>query len=224
MYLRSYWLLGMTFLTAFIPRSSTSFQPRDISEMLLLPPLGLVSSIGQGNRAVLDPDASVDAAEMLRQSLFRHDEKLKLVGEISVKDSTTRRTIRYRTAKIVGQLQGNRKAAMAQPQPWLDSLLTARHQRYGLASCVWGFTRTAANRRALIARDLGIGLLSMGMVVPLTPNASTRLSVFIYDAQQHAIVYYKTNFPTDKDPLAHNGEIIDREATDLLAKDFGLTE
>ena len=219
-------VLGLAALAsiAFTKPETGGFRPADIQEMTLLPPVGIVSLIGQGSRPAFAPEASVDAAELLRQAIYRHDAKLHLTGQVVLKDSAAQRIIAQHTARTIGLLEWQRKATMTQPQPWLDTLLAARKQRYGLVSGVWGFTRTAANRRALIARDLGIGLLSMGMVVPLTPNASTRIGVFIYDAQTHAIVYYKSNFPTDKDPLASNGEVLDREFTNLLAKDFNLTE
>ena len=200
----------------------SEFRPSDIQEMVLLPPVGVVSLIGQGSRPTFDPDASSDAAELLRQVLFQHDTQLHLTGQVQLKDSIARRVIARNTVRTIGLLESRRKATMALSQPWLDTLLTARKQRYGLVSCVWGFTRTRANRRALIARDLGIGLLSMGMLVPITANASVRLGVFIYDAQTHAIVYYKTNSPTEEDPLAGNGEIIDKEIMSILGKDFNL--
>ena len=204
-------------------QAAAGFRPAQIDAMVLLPPLGVVSLIGQGNRAAFDANASADASELMRQAIFRHDEKLHLQGQLLLKDSVAQRTIALRTAQAFGLLAGRRKVAMAQPQPWLDSLLTARRQRYGLVSYVAGFTRTPANRRALIARDLGIGLLSLGAVVPITPSAATKIGVFVYDAQTHRVVYYKVSLPAEKDPLARFGEVIDRELTDLLAKDFNLT-
>lgn len=209
---------------SFGQAAAGGFRPAQIESMLLLPPLGAVSLIGQGNRGAFDANASADASEMLRQAIFRHDEKLHLQGQLVVKDSAAQRTIAQQAARAFGLLAGRRKVAMAQPQPWLDSLLTARRQRYGLVSYVAGFTRTPANRRALIARDLGIGLLTLGAVVPVTPNAATKIGVFIYDAQTHRVVYHKVSIPAEKDPLARFGEIIDRELTNLLSRDFNLPD
>jgi hypothetical protein len=210
--------------SAFIKPEAGGFRLSDIQEMVLLPPVGIVSLIGQGNRPVFAPEASTDAAELLRQALNQHDVNLHLTGQVDVKDTSIQRSFAQHVARTIGLLERQRRATMAQPQPWLDTLLTKQKQRFGLVSSIWGFTRTAANRRALIARDLGISLLSMGMAVPATPNASTRIGVFIDDTQTRAIVYYKTNFPTDKDPLAGTGETIDRELTSMLTKDFHLEE
>ena len=207
---------------AFAQSSAAKFRLSDIQEVVLLPPVGLVSLIGQGNRATFSPEASVDASELLRQAIYQHDAKLRVVEQVVLKDSVARRAFAKNALRAIGNLERQRKAAMAQPQPWLDTVLAAQGRRFGLISGVWGFTRTPANRRALMARDLGIGLLSMGMLVPVTPNASVRIGVFIYDAQRRAIVYYKSNFPTDKDPLTGNGEVIERELANMLAKDFGL--
>lgn len=207
--------------TKALGQAAAGFQPAQIEAMVLLPPLGAVSFIGPGDRAVADANASADASELLRQALLQHDEKLHLRGSLVLKDTLAQRAA-ANAARAFGLLTGHRKAVMAQPQSWLDSLLAARQQRYGLVSYVAGFTRTAANRRALMARDLGIGLLTLGTVVPITPAASTKIGVFIYDAQTHCIVYYKVSPSSDKDPLAGFGEVIDRELTNLLAKDFNL--
>lgn len=218
------WVLILLASSAFTRPEAGGFRLADIQAMVMLPPVGVVSLIGPGNRRVFAPEASADAAELLRQALYQHDVKLHLTGQVELKDTSTRRSMAQHVARTIGLLERQRKTTMVQPQPWLDTLLTKRKQRFGLVSSIWGFTRTAANRRALLARDLGIGLLSMGMAVPVTPDASTRIGVFIYDAQNHVIVYYKTNFPTDKDPLAGNGEIIDHEVTSMLTKDFHLEE
>lgn len=190
--------------------------------MVFLQPVGVVSSITQGNRATYDPNASADASDALRQALFRHDEKLHLKSQLAVKDTAMQRVIASLTLRAVVELESHRKRPFPMPAPWLDSLLTAQKQRYCLFSYAWGYTRTASNYRGQVAKSLGIGLLSLGMVVPPAAQASTRVGVFIYDAQQHGVVYYKSSFPAEKDPLA--GVVIDRELTDLLAKDFNLTD
>ncbi|MDB5233635.1 MAG: hypothetical protein JWR44_628 [Hymenobacter sp.] len=190
--------------------------------MLFLAPVGVVSSIAQGNRASYDPNASADASEAMRQALLRHDEKLHLKSQLVIKDSAMQRAVATLTLRAIGELESHRKRPLPMPAPWLDSLLTARKQRYCLLSYAWGFTRTASNYRGQVAKSLGIGLLSMGMIVPSADKASTRVGVFIYDAQQHAVVYYKSSWPAEKDPLA--GVVIDRELTELLAKDFNLTD
>lgn len=189
--------------------------------MVFLQPVGVVSSIAQGNRASYDPNASTDASEALRQALFRHDEKLHLKSLLVVKDTAMQRVIASLTLRAVVELETHRKRPYPMPAPWLDSLLTTQKQRYCLLSYAWGYTRTPSNYRGQQAKALGIGLLSMGMIVPVAARASTRVGIFIYDAQQHAVVYYKSSSPVDKDPLA--GVVIDRELTDLLAKDFNLT-
>lgn len=215
-------LLLLGFLAAFTQRPYGVFRPADISEMMFLQPVGVVSAITQGNRTTYDANASVDASEALRQALMRHDEKLHLKGLLPVKDTAMQRVIAGLTLRAVVELESHRKRPFLMPAPWLDTLLTARKQRYCLLSYVWGYTRTPSNYRGQLAKSLGIGLLSLGMVVPAADHAYTRVGVFIYDAQQHAVVYYKSSWPAEKDPLS--GVVIDRELTDLLAKDFNLTD
>ena len=214
--------LGIATATGFVQRSAGGFRPGDIQEMVFLQPASVVSSIGQGNRATYDAYASADASDAMRQALLRHDEKLRLKTQLAVKDSAMQRTITSFTLRTGRALESYHKRPMPMPAPWLDSLLLIRKQRYCLLSYAWGYTRSPSNNRGRIAKDLGIGLLSMGMLVPVSYKAYTRVGVFIYDAQQHAIVYHKASLPVEKDPLA--GVIIDREITDLLAKDFNLTD
>ena len=60
--------------------------------------------------------------------------------------------------------------------PLLDTLLIKQKQRYCLFSSVQGYTRTSSNYRGQIAIALGVGLLSMGMLVPTADKANTRVS------------------------------------------------
>ena len=215
-------VLGVATATGFVHRSAGGFRPAEIAEMVFLPPVGVVSSIGDGNRESYDPNASADASDALRQALLRHDEKLRLKTQLAVNDSLLQRTIASFTLRTGRALETYRKRPVPVSAPWLDSLLLLQKQRYCLLSYTFGYTRTPGNNRGRIATDLGIGLLSMGMIIPVSYKASTRVGVFIYDAQQHAVVYHKASLPVEKDPLA--GIVIDRELTDLLAKDFNLTD
>lgn len=216
-------LLASLFLsTGFGPAGGPGFRLADVHEMVLLPPVGVVRTISQGNAAAYSPAASADAGEALRQALLRHDEKLRLVGALPLPDTALRQAAARLTLSAATALERSRKRPLALPAPWLDSLLAARHQRYGLLSYVAGYTRTAANYRGQLAKDLGVGVLSLGLLVPLTAQHSTKVGVFIYDAQTQAVVYYKASWPVEKDPLA--GVVIDQTLTDLLAADFQLTD
>lgn len=208
--------------TGFVTRPIEVFRPSQIAEMVFLAPVGAVSSIEQGNKARYEPNASADASEALRQALFRHNEKLHLRKELVIKDTVMQRVVANLTLRAVGELERHHKRPWAMPAPWLDTLLAAQKQRYCLMSYVWGYTRTPSNYRGQVAKSLGVGLLSLGMVVPVANKAATRVGVFIYDAQQQAVVYYKSSWPAEKDPL--QGVVIDRELTDMLAKDFNLTD
>jgi hypothetical protein len=216
-------LLGLLVAaTGFVQRLAGGFRPADITEMVFVQPAAAVGIIAQGNQNTPNPDASADASEALRQALLRHDEKLHLKSQLPTKDSLLQRAVLRFTFQASRELAGSRKRPLPVSAPWLDSLLTTQKQRYCLFSFVQGYTRTASNNRGRMAKDLGIGLLSMGMVMPVSYQAFTKVGVFIYDAEQHAVVYHKVSIPAEKDPLA--GIVIDRELTDLLAKDFVLTD
>ncbi|MGI4760988.1 MAG: hypothetical protein ACRYF0_09800 [Janthinobacterium lividum] len=208
--------------SAFVASPGPGFRLADIREMVLLPPVGVVRTIGAGNQAAYSPAASADASDALRQALLRHEEKLRLVGSLALPDTAHQQALAQLTSQVAGALERSRKRPLALPVPWLNTLLAARHQRYCLLSYVAGYTRTAANYRGKLAKDLGVGVLSMGLVVPITAQHSTKVGVFIYDAQTQAIVYYKGSWPVEKDPLA--GVVIDQTLTDLLAPDFQLTD
>ena len=208
--------------TGFVSPASGGFRPADIAEMVFSFPAAAVGLIEQGKHVAYSPDASADAADALRQALLRHDEKLHLTKSLTVADSALRSVIPGLILRQGIALQRPHRLPLALAAPWLDTLLTHQKQRYCLLSWVQGYTRTAANYRGRLAKDLGIGLLSLGTVVPISRQAATQVGVFIYDAQQHAVVYDKTSFIAEQDPLA--GVVIDRELTDLLAKDFRLTD
>lgn len=206
----------------FGPDKGPGFRLADVQAMVFLPPVGVVRTISQGNAAVYSPAASADASDALRQALLRHDEKLRLVGPLAVPDTALQQAVARLTLGAATVLERSRKRPLAMPAPWLDTLLAARKHRYCLLSYVAGYTRTASNYRGQLAKGLGVGVLSLGLLTPVVAQNSTRVGVFIYDAQTQAVVYYKASWPVEKDPLA--GVVIDQTLTDLLAPDFQLTD
>jgi hypothetical protein len=121
-------------VSSFLPRDTADFRPADITEMVFLQPVGVVSSVAQGNQLRYDAYASLDASEAMRQALLRHDEKLHLERQIIIKDTALQQVAAQLTLGAVGQLERVHKRPLSLPAPWLDTLLAQRRQRYCLLS------------------------------------------------------------------------------------------
>ncbi|WP_149867055.1 hypothetical protein [Solirubrum puertoriconensis] len=69
------------------------------------------------------------------------------------------------------------------PLPVLDSLTAGVPARHVLGTVRHGFTRTSENYQGQVAKTLGVGLLTLGMYVPVAVKASAGLYAFVYDRQ-----------------------------------------
>ena len=86
--------------------------------------------------------------------------------------------------------------------PVPDELLTGQNQRYLLVTATQGFFRTENNYSNQLAKSIGVGLLTMGMLVPIATKAKSIICLFICDSQQKTIVYYNhTPPPAEREPL-----------------------
>ena len=103
----------------------------------------------------------------------------------------------------------------------LDYLLQGQSQRDVLLTATRGFTRTEGNYSGQVAKSIGVGILSMGMIVPVAVKAKSNLYLLIYDSQQKAIVYFnQTPVNAEQEPL--NAAALENQLRKMLAKDFPL--
>ena len=183
-------------------------------------PVAMIATIETGNQPHLSSEASAESARLLRELLVRHQNELHLRGELPIPNSlqaAAQREIYRAVDGIAKRMRLDTGANL----PVLDTLLAAQNQRYVLVAATQGFTRTPANYGGELVKSIGVGLATMGMLVPLAVKAQSVICLFIYDRQQKTIVYYNhTPPPAEREPL--NPAVVEKQLRTMLAKDFPL--
>jgi hypothetical protein len=198
----------------------SGFQPQAIQGMLFATPVAQIALVEQGNQPELHEDASAESVRLMRKLLSAHQPELHLRGELLIPDSLQPKA-RQEIYRAVEGIERRQRLDTGAHLPVLDYLLTAQNQRYLLVTATEGFTRTDGNYGNQLAKSIGVGLLTMGMMVPTSTKAKSIICLFIYDSQQKVIVYYShTPPPAEREPL--DEAVLDKQLRTMLIKDFPL--
>jgi hypothetical protein len=186
---------------AAAPQKFTFAQAQQVQP---LPPVGLIGLIEKGNQPRHSPELSAAAAEQLQAALSQQQQPLKLTGSLPVAAAEQARLRRevLTTVQLLmrSKPQAGGTAYSVQPLPVLDSLSYGSEARYVLATVRHGFTRTPGNYQGQVAKTLGIGLLTLGMAVPVSLKASAHLYAFVYDREEQRVVFFN-HVGQEREPL-----------------------
>lgn len=200
--------------------TQNNFRPAEVPAMPFATPVASIGIINRGNQIFVDSAATRTSVGLLRGWLLAHQPELGLSGELVVPDS-----LRLAAAQEIGRaaagLAGRTQLAGGASLPVLDYLLRQQGQRYAMVPVARGFTRNPGNYGGQVAKSIGVGLLTMGMLVPISVKAKSEITVFVYDSQQRAIVYLNTTPPpAEREPL--DAASLDKQLRTLLGRDYRL--
>ena len=76
-----------------------------------------------------------------------------------------------------------------------------------------GFTRIKGNYGGQIAKGIGVGLLTLGMVVPTPIKANSAVHAMIVDAKEDNVAFYQRS-RQEKEPL--NEQVLRLQLTEIF--------
>ena len=196
------------------------FRPDAIQEMPFASPVAQVATIQRGNQLEFNQGASSESERLMRKLLVRHQPELHLRDELVIPDSL-RQQVRQEIYQAVNGIEKRQRLDTGARLPVLDYLLADQKQRYLLVTATQGFTRLEGNYANQLAKTIGVGLLTMGMMVPVAVKAKSAICLFIYDKEQKNIVYYSHTPPlAEREPL--DEAVLEKQLRTMMAKDFPL--
>lgn len=179
---------------------------------MLLPPSAFVSYVERGNRMTHSDSLSAitDSLILAVTGRARH----LPVDTALTSDSLTRLRMLPELEAIVRQaaLQKNR-GEIALP-PLLDSLIESAGRRYGLAIVGSGFGRRRGNYAGQSAKALGVGLLTLGMYVPIPYKSGLTVLTFVLDAETDRVAFFGRTGQLEKDPTTE--EAVERQLIESM--------
>ncbi|GAA4359016.1 hypothetical protein GCM10023185_25220 [Hymenobacter saemangeumensis] len=188
--------------------------------MTFASPIAAVSLIEKGNLPKPNEEATAQATEIMRRLLTRHRAELHLTHELHIPDSLYQQAYQqiFRAAEGIAYRQRLETSANL---PAIDHLLAGPGPRYVLLTALRGFTRTSENYSGQLAKTIGVGLLTMGMVVPVSVKARSDIYFLIYDRQQRQVVYFNQTPPmAEQEPLDEAS--VENQLRRMLGQDFPL--
>ena len=186
--------------------------PERVRDLALLPPAAFVSYVERGNQMTHS-----DSLSAITDSLFLAvtDRARHLPIDTTLAfDSLTRLRMLPELEAIMQRaaLQKNR-GEIGLP-PVLDSLIESAGRRYGLALIGSGFGRRRGNYAGQSAKALGVGLLTLGMYVPVPYKSGLTVFAFVLDAEADRVVFVGRTGQLEKDPTTE--EAVERQVVESM--------
>jgi hypothetical protein len=186
--------------TGYVAQGIKANQIKDIA---CLPPIISIQVIEQGNQGLYDPFLSQKAAAEYKSLIeIPHNQKFLHLSNDTLPTMPIhlQRRIMNEGHYLVAQAVGQRSVQNLPISPTIDSVLEANNKRYGMICVENGFTRTKQNQRDKAAETVGIGLLTLGMYIPISYSAGATMYCVLVDAQTNQAIYCHSAQMTDNEP------------------------
>jgi hypothetical protein len=158
-----------------------------------------VGFIEKGNKIVFDDSLSL-VAQTLFETALTKEKILPVTNIIVMEDSAIHNQVQYEISALMNCLESNMRPKNLPVPPTIDSILYARNERFGMLVYDWGFVRTSGNYGKQALKSIAIGILTLGMVIPIYYKEVTRTGILIYDAKNHNFAYV-ANVAGESSPL-----------------------
>ena len=200
---------------------TSDVKPNEIKELQRIETFSYISLIEKGNRAVYNDTLSRASAKLFATILESYKNRIPLSGSISLNDPQTRKTIEREIEYLCLTADKTRNITGLKLTPALDSLLEANQKRFGLITVTAGFTRVKGNYGGQVAKGIGLGILTLGMVTVSPRKSNSTIYAMIVDSQRNEIAFFRRTFIEDKDPF--DDQILKRQIERLFEGYFWIT-
>lgn len=179
-------------------------KPVEIDNMLILKPLTRVEMINKGNRAEYSPELSAEVASTIAAEvdnlLPAHIKRQKLdIDSVGVQEL-------YRELYLIASsVEKSRNVKGTRLSENMVALLDTYGYDYAMGVLNFGFTRAKGNYGKQIAKGVGVGILTLGMVVPVPVKAYSTMICYIIDKPNNNIAFYRKDMAQDREPTDPHG-------------------
>ncbi len=209
--------IGLALLAGFFSSCATqgfisNVTRTDIQQLSQFEILSNVGLIEESNKIVYD-DSLTQVAQTLFETELAKEKTLPVSQTIVIEDSTICNQVRYEIFTLMNCLEMNIRPKNLPIPPTIDSILCARNERFGMLVYDWGYVRSSGNYAKQAAKSIAIGILTLGMMIPIYYKEMTRTGILIYDARNHNFAYVATVFG-ESNPLEE--KTYQRHVRDLM--------
>ncbi len=157
----------------------------DLSELTnvqYFEPFSFIYLIEKGNNGLLN-DSLSGMSPLVLDSVIQNNKIMKVTQRIEIPDTALHTKINSEFQYIFQNVWKKKNPDRFKLTPTIDSLLDARNQRFALGAAIEGFARRQGNYGEQIAKSVGVGILTLGMFVPVPEKASLGVYAILMDAK-----------------------------------------
>lgn len=152
-----------------------------------------ISSISKANQAEFNPALS-DSFKIIYESKIGNLIPNDVVKGIFVSpDLVEKQSLYDELYNLISLVEKKRKINNIQVSSKLIDYYVNQNYEFVLVGFSSGFTREKGNYGKQVAKSLGVGLLTLGMFVPISYKANLTNIIFIIDVKNSNIVFYRRN-------------------------------
>ncbi|MVN76041.1 hypothetical protein GO988_06865 [Hymenobacter sp. HMF4947] len=194
------------------------FKPAALQDVAFVTPQSVVAISPLNQPMVVEESATNLSVQMLHKLMVRHRFQLRLRDEITLPDSLFQQG-RSEIYRAIDGIERHQQLAGGAALPVLDYLLGAHGQRYAMMVAGRGILWLPVRTKWQVPVGYDPNLLLSQTLKQTVIGVKSSLYLFIYDSQQHAIVYYARTPPTEqRNPL--NEASLEEQFSKMVGKDF----
>lgn len=168
----------------------------EVTEMLYFQPLSVLSLVQEGDKLVRNDSVSRVARQLHQRIITAHSTDLRISKTFSWQDSSLNKSLRGEIQVLLNEAARRETPDSVTITRLVDSVLEAKHVRFGLITVANGFTRTKKN----YSDEMAKGAFTFGLA-GLPFKGRSAIYVLIADAKNNNLAYYDVSDLRDRDPL-----------------------
>lgn len=153
--------------------------------------------IEKGDEMVYNKAIS-DSAAIIFNNTFMSNTRVKVVKALVYSSDLQRNQANAEIMKLMEIAGSGASLSSYSITTTLDKVLEENNMRYGLITFAAGFTRTNLNYNKQLAKSVAVGLLTLGMFVPVSIQSTNNVYVMVVDSYSNEIVFYNRHKSTNE--------------------------
>ena len=173
----------------------TSTPTSEILSLSYFEPIAFINYVEKGNKSVPSDSLSVITKHKLDSLMHKHKSRLRLSNELTFENEISKSIFNSETGRLAEAITRQRSLNGIKITPVIDSIMEKNNTRFAMSVVAVGFGRRKGNYGGKVAKGIGVGILTLGMVTPVPTKSSLNLYGFIFDSKKDEVTYYNRQIP-----------------------------
>jgi hypothetical protein len=171
----------------------------EIDKVLIFKPFSRIDTIASGNQGAYSQEYSEQVSASLLEAV-QNAIPNTIQKQVLTLDSLEWLPIHREIYQLVSQVEAKQQITDIPLSDTLLSILNRYNHNFAFGTFHIGFTRNQGNYAGQVAKGIGIGILTLGFVVPVPVKSRSMLICFLMDRQNKNIAFYRKDMGEEKEP------------------------